>query len=121
MSYIGEQAFANCTDLDNIYSYPNPANVALGDDVFYEVPKYTCVLHVIPDYFEAYKKASQWKTIFNIIDDLAGVEGVEVDLATKEVEGYYDLKGVRLNEPPRGQTAIVRYTDGSSRKIVVKE
>ena len=115
---IGEQAFANCTDLDNIYAYPNPANVALGDDVFYEVPKYTCVLHVTPDYFEAYKKASQWKTFFNIIDDLAGVEGAEVDEATKEVEGYYDLKGVRLEEPIRGQVNIVRYTDGSTKKIV---
>jgi len=118
VSYIGEQAFANCTDLDNIYSYPNPANVALGDDVFYEVPKYTCVLHVIPDYFEAYKKASQWKTFFNIIDDLAGVEGVEVDASTKEVEGYYDLNGIRLEEPISGQVNIVRYKDGTSQKIV---
>ena len=117
---IGEQAFANCTDLDNIYAYPNPANVALGDDVFYEVPKYTCVLHVTPDYFEAYKKASQWKTFFNIIDDLAGVEGVEVDEATKEVEGYYDLKGIRLEEPIRGQVNIVRYTDGTSHKVFVE-
>ena len=117
---IGEQAFANCTDLDNIYSYPNPSNVTLGDDVFYEVPKYTCVLHVTPEHFDAYKKASQWKTFFNIIDDLAGVEGVEVDAATKEVEGYYNLQGIRLNEPIRGQAVIVRYTDGTAKKVVVK-
>ncbi|MBO7382969.1 MAG: leucine-rich repeat domain-containing protein, partial [Muribaculaceae bacterium] len=121
VSNIGVQAFAHCTDLDDIHSYPNPANVTLGDDVFYEVPKYTCVLHVTPEHFDAYKKASQWKTFLNILDDLAGVEGVEVDAATKEIEGYYDLKGVRLNEPVCGQVNIVRYKDGTSQKIIMKE
>ena len=51
----------------------------------------------------------------------AGVDGVEVDEATKEVEGYYDLKGIRLEEPIRGQVTVVRYKDGTSQKVVVKE
>jgi len=120
VTFIGQQAFAGCTDLGNIYSYPNPANVTLRDNVFSDVPKFTCVLHVTPEHFEAYKNASQWKAFFNIIDDLAGVEGVEVDAAKKEVEGYYDLKGIRLNEPACGQAVIVRYKDGTAKKVVVK-
>ena len=117
---IGEWAFAGNTVIKNIYTYPNPANVALGDDVFYGVPKYAVFLHVTPEHFDAYKNASQWKEFHNIVDDLAGVEGVEVEEATKEVEGYYDLKGIRLNEPIRGQVTIVRYKDGSTKKIVVE-
>lgn len=54
------------------------------------------------------------------IQDLGGVEGVKADETAKEVEGYYNLNGVRLEEPARGQVTIVRYIDGSSRKIVVK-
>ena len=46
--------------------------------------------------------------------------GVEVDAETKEVEGYYDLKGVRLEEPIRGQVNIIRYKDGTSHKIFVE-
>ena len=45
---------------------------------------------------------------------------MEVDAETKEVEGYYDLKGIRLEEPIRGQVNIVRYKDGSSHKVFVE-
>ena len=48
------------------------------------------------------------------------MEGVKADETANEVEGYYNLNGVRLEEPARGQVTIVRYIDGSSRKIVVK-
>lgn len=48
------------------------------------------------------------------------VEGIAVDEATKEVEGYYDMNGIRLEEPIRGQVTVVRYKDGTSHKIVVE-
>jgi hypothetical protein len=35
----------------------------------------------------------------------------------KEITGYYNLQGIRLTEPPRKGIFIVRYKDGSSRKI----
>ena len=48
------------------------------------------------------------------------VEGVEADDETKTVAGYYNLQGVRIDNPERGQVSIVRYTDGTAKKIVVR-
>ncbi|MBR5436494.1 MAG: hypothetical protein IK120_06485 [Muribaculaceae bacterium] len=90
----------------------------IDDYVFYGVDISNCKLYVWHESLDAYKAANVWKDFD--IQDLGGVEGVEVDEAKKEVEGYYDMKGIRLNEPARGQVNIVRYKDGSSQKIVVK-
>ena len=77
-----------------------------------------CKLKVWHESIDKYKAAPVWKNFQ--IEDMGGVDGVNVDEATKEVEGYYDLKGVRLTEPARGQAVIVRYTDGTSKKMVVE-
>ena len=117
---IGEGAFSECTRLGRIYSYPDPTNVTLGDGVFNNVNKNTCVLHVTPECFETYKNAPQWNEFNNILDDLAGVEGVEADAEAKTVEGYYNLQGVRIDNPERGQVSFVRYTDGTAKKVIVR-
>ena len=69
---IGRYAFSKCSSLTRIDSYLNPSNVALGNHVFEDVPKSTCELHVLPQYFDAYSQADQWKDFLNIIDDLEG-------------------------------------------------
>lgn len=117
---IGKKAFSDCTSLIQILTYPNPANVTLKEDVFENVNKTSCAVHVLPEFYSAYKSADQWWLFIIIIPDLSGVEGVEVDESAKEVDCYYDLKGVRLEEPARGQAVIVRYTDGTAKKIVVE-
>lgn len=66
---LGDRAFYNCTGLTGIYSYPNPANVTLGDDVFYGVDK-TIPLHVQSAYLFAYGEAAQWKSFLYIKGDL---------------------------------------------------
>ena len=54
------------------------------------------------------------------IEGVSQVDAVEFDETAKEVEGYYDLRGIRLKDPARGQTVIVRYTDGTARKVIIK-
>ena len=49
----------------------------------------------------------------------SGVNIVPVDGTHKVVAGYYSLDGTRLQAPQRGMT-IVRYADGSTRKVVMK-
>lgn len=115
---IGKKAFSGCTSIIHILTYANPANITLKEDVFENVNKTYCVVHVLPDFYDAYKNADQWCLFIIIVPDLSGVEGVEVDESAKEVDCYYDLKGVRLEEPARGQAVIVRYTDGTAKKIV---
>ena len=63
---------SGCTGITRIDSYPNPASVQLGINVFYGVPK-DGTLHVLPKYLSAYQNAIQWKDFFNIRGDLGGV------------------------------------------------
>ena len=114
---IGDYAFENCKELITVTNNaltPQRINATVfnGVDVSY------CTLLVPEESFDFYNHVTYWKDFFVKINS---VEGVEVDEATKEVEGYYDLKGIRLEEPIRGQVNIVRYTDGTSQKAVVKE
>lgn len=114
---IDKYAFAGCgglTSVTNLALTPQP----IVSNVFNNVNIPSCKLYVWRESFNAYKAADVWKEFD--IQDLGGVEGVEADEATKEVEGYYDLKGIRIEEPARGQAVIVRYKDGTSQKVVVK-
>ena len=45
-----------------------------------------------------------------------GIEGLTTDTPTAEIEGYYNLNGMRMAQPGRGIT-IVRYKDGRSVKM----
>ena len=114
---IGGYAFFGCVGLASVTNYSLTPHT-IDDYVFYGVDIANCKLYVWHESLDAYKAANVWKDFD--IQDMGGVEGVEVDAATKEVEGYYNLQGIRLNEPSRGQINIVRYTDGSSQKVVVK-
>ena len=67
---IGSSAFDSCYRRTSINAYPNPAEVTLGAEVFQNVKKESCVLHVRPSLFEAYSEADQWKDFDNIIGDL---------------------------------------------------
>lgn len=54
-----------------------------------------------------------------ISDVTTGVETITSDSARKDIEAYYSLDGARHSSPVKGVN-IVRYSDGSSRKIMVK-
>lgn len=71
---IGASAFADCGALTSVVSYPNPAKVSLGENVFSGISGTNCTLHVKSGYLSAYKAAVQWKDFPNIIGDaeLAG-------------------------------------------------
>jgi hypothetical protein len=47
---------------------------------------------------------------------LTDIEEVETEAQSDEVEGYYNLNGMRLNRSGRGIT-IVKYKNGKSEKI----
>ncbi|MBO4813355.1 MAG: leucine-rich repeat protein [Muribaculaceae bacterium] len=72
---IGSEAFCDCTGLSEIHTQiTNPANVTLGDYVFYGVPKNTCKLYVPSGSLQLYKKAAQWKDFLNIVEE-GGLQG----------------------------------------------
>ena len=91
---------------------------SIDTSVFNSVSIPACKLYVWHEAIDKYKEADVWKDFD--IQDLGGVEGVEADAEAKTVEGYYNLQGVRIDNPERGQVSIVRYTDGTAKKIVVR-
>ena len=67
----------------------------------------------------SYQQAEQWKEFFFIegrnFDD--GIGNVKSEIAQEE--DYYDLQGRKIAEPQKGIN-IIRYSDGSTRKVMVK-
>ncbi|MBQ4291642.1 MAG: leucine-rich repeat domain-containing protein [Muribaculaceae bacterium] len=114
---IGSNAFGRCSGLLLVTNHaltPQTIEAIVFNDV--DVSK--CKLCVWHEAIDKYKEANVWKDF--LIEDLGGVEGVEADTEAKTVEGYYNLQGVRIDNPASGQVSIVRYTDGTAKKIVVR-
>ena len=114
---IGKGTFGCCSGLTSV---TNMALIpqSIKSSVFENVDMSACKLYVWHEAIDKYKEAAVWKDFD--IQDLGGVEGVEADAEAKTVEGYYNLQGVRIDNPERGQVSIVRYTDGTAKKIVVR-
>ena len=112
---IGGSAFRNCDKLKSVTNFAETPQ-EIQPSVFENVDKTVCKLFVLSQSLEKYKAAAVWKEF--LVE--AGVEGVEADDETKTVAGYYNLQGVRIDNPERGQVSIVRYTDGSAAKVIVR-
>lgn len=57
--------------------------------------------------------------VFITATDATGIGNVGTGTAGPTVTGYYDINGRRLSEPRKGIN-IVRYSDGTIRKVIVK-
>ncbi len=80
-------------------------------------PFNTTVLYVPVGSYEKYKKTLPWK-LYNIIEGVPNsIEIVEEGHA--EELGRYLLDGTRVEEPQNGLN-IIRYSDGSTKKVMVK-
>ena len=113
VSTFGINVFAGCSGLKSVTNHSETPQ-EITSDVFDAVDVSTVKLYVPEQSYDLYNSAEVWKDFD--IQGLVEVEGIEVDNVAKEVEGYYDLNGIRLNEPTRGQVNIVRYKDGTAKK-----
>ena len=66
----------------------------------------------------AYQAQEPWN-LYAIVVMPTGIEELETDKTTPTIVGYYDLNGRPINGKQRG-AVILRYSDGSSRKVMVK-
>ena len=66
----------------------------------------------------AYQTQEPWSE-YEIVVMPTGIEEVETDKTAPTIVGYYDLNGKLINGKQRG-TVIVRYSDGTTRKVLVK-
>ena len=114
---LGGFAFFDCISLEMVIN--NALTPQKADSyLFGNLDCKKCHLKVWHEVIDKYKEADVWKDFD--IQDLGGVEGVEADAKAKTVEGYYNLQGVRFDNPERGQVSIIRYTDGSAAKVFVR-
>ncbi len=120
---IGGDAFGDCTGLTSIYSLnPEPPTCSSRLSVFgvfNKVDTSTCTLYVPEGTKEAYSAADQWKDFLNIVDNQPNAIDDILIKGNAEAEGYYTTDGKQVPTPQRGIN-IVRYSDGSSKKVLVK-
>ena len=88
-----------------------------GGITFYDTPLET-VYVVSENAKTAYQTQEPWNN-YAIVVMPTGIEELEVDKAAPAIVGYYDLNGKPINGKQRG-AAILRYSDGTTRKVLVK-
>ena len=113
---IGESAFSGCSGLTSIYLYPEKSP-KLGEYVFDRCAK-NCTVYVPKGTYDDYR-SSKFGYFENIVEfDATGIDKVTISTDAKEVSRY-SANGQRLSAPAKGFN-IVKYSDGSVKKVVVQ-
>ena len=114
---IGWYAFYDCSGLTSIYVYPENLP-ELGTDIFTGCDAKNCTVYVPKGTVDAYK-SSKFGYFENIVEfDATGIDKVAISTNAKEVSRY-SANGQRLSAPAKGLN-IVKYSDGSVKKVVVQ-
>ena len=114
---IDKGFLSNCRNLRTIYAYmPDPNALIYEDNFYYESREWT--LYVPKGMKNAYQN-SKWRYCKKIIEmETSGIDSVILNPDAKEVSRF-SADGQRLAVPVKGLN-IVKYSDGSARKVVVK-
>lgn len=115
---IEKLAFYNCTGLETVYvRWDTP--LAIDEKAFEAIDKDLCTLYVPTGTLSDYKN-SVWATYFDKFAEYTPT-GINTPSAKNEVKeaARYSVDGKRMKAPARGLN-IVRYSDGSVRKIMVR-
>ena len=106
-----------CSNLKTIYAYmPDPDALTYVDQFQYESKEWT--LYVPKGTKNAYQN-SEWRYCKEIIEmETSGIDSVILNPDAKEVSRF-SADGQRLAVPVKGLN-IVKYSNGSARKVVVK-
>ena len=114
---LGEYAFQNCRDLTSVYvSWQSPISTG---SAFYGVDISKCTLYVPQGTEQDYWLAPVWGDFGKIVEfDATGIDKVTTSNDAKELSRY-SVNGQRLSAPSKGLN-IVKYSDGSVKKVVVQ-
>ncbi len=117
LTSIGSSAFKGCSGLTSIYVYAE--NVPkMGSNVFYGCDAKKCTVYVPKGTYDDYW-LSEFGYFENIVEyDPTGIDKVTTSNGAKEVSRY-SVNGQRLSVPTKGLN-IVKYSDGSVKKVVVQ-
>ena len=114
---IGSNAFNDCSGLTSIYAYMEKLPET-GSNLFLGCNAQNCTVYVPTGTVDAYK-SSEFGFFDNIVEfDATGIDKVATSADVKEVSRY-SANGQRLSAPAKGLN-IVKYSDGSVKKVVVQ-
>ena len=114
---IGEFAFHRCSGLTSIYVYTEKLP-KMGRSVFGDCDAKKCTVYVPKGTYDDYW-LSEFGYFENIVEfDPTGINNVITSNDAKELSRY-SLNGQRLSAPTKGLN-IVKYSDGSVKKVVVQ-
>ena len=112
---IGSAAFEGCTSLQEIYCYAEQTP-EVDLDAFDSVDVSSVMLVVPDNSVEEYKAHFVWGLFWiETPTDIREIKNEE--LRIKNEANWYDLNGRKLAEPQKGIN-IIRYSDGTSRKVL---
>ena len=114
---IGKSAFEGCSGLTSIYvSWESPLSIAAS--TFKDANTEKCILYVPKGTYDDYW-LSNWGIFANIVEyDATGIDHITTSGEAKEISRYA-ADGQRLEVPAKGLN-IVKYSDGSVKKVVVQ-
>ena len=97
-----------------------PSEYNCTTNAFGGVPYSSVTLYVPSGSASAYKALAPWSNFSsNIVEtDLTSIQTPTIS-SSETIVGYYNLQGQRIAEPQHG-IVIVRYSDGTSRKMYVR-
>lgn len=114
---IGSRAFNYCSGLTSIYAYMEKLPET-GSNLFLGCDEKNCTVYVPKGTGDAYFWSS-FGYFDKIVEfDAAGIDKVATSTNAKEVSRY-SANGQRLSAPAKGLN-IVKYSDGSVKKVVVQ-
>ena len=114
---LGMYAFQRCSNLLSVYvSWPTPISAY---KTFSETNLGKCTLYVPQGTEQDYWLANVWGDFGKIVEfDATGIDKVTTSNDAKELSRY-SVNGQRLSAPAKGLN-IVKYSDGSVKKVVVQ-
>ena len=116
ITWIGESAFSYCSGLTSIYVYAEKVP-RIGRYAFEGCASRKCTLYVPKGTYDNYR-LSEFGYFENIVEfDATGIDKTTTSTDVEEVSRY-SLNGQRLAVPVKGLN-IVKYSDGSVKKVVV--
>ena len=120
---IEQGGFAYCYDLSDVYCFAK--NIpSLDNYSFYEVNLNNVTLHVLANSISTYQETDPWSQFGKIVplteNEITGIELPNVDESLYNSKYIiYDIKGRRLETLQPGIN-IIRMSDGTTKKVVVK-
>lgn len=118
VTHIEDHAFSGCRGLKSVYAGRNTP-IAISLNTFNAIDKKSCTLYV-PTGTSSDYMLSNWGDCFDNIKeyDVSGIEGVKA-VDKNNATSRYDINGREITTPAKGVN-IVKYSDGSTRKIVTE-